>query len=576
MDDKNLDKLFRDKFKAFREVPDEKVWTAIDRSLDKKRRKRVIPLWWQLGGVAAILAIALVIFFPMDDSFNETPTVTDTEQKDADRSEDPSDDPVYQKGSDADEPDASETTDIDPANQNAAVVDGDDGSDTNKEQRQSNKKDVQKNENRLMEDQKRQQEDRKQRLEKGLRISTTTEEAVAGSSKDASRQKNASSQDNVGQEEAGQGAAVNRLSQAQVTANEENDRKKDAPDILKPSKPSKILSPSRPSPENLAQNDETNPERREGQADEEVNMDKRNSSYELLEGQTEGQMTEGKPESLPDANKEKADESADINKKPLLEIFEEQSDNEELAETSRSRWSAGPSIAPVYFNAMGEGSPIDPGFAANGKSGNTNFSYGLSVAYAVTDKLSVRSGIHKIDYGYDTNNVGFSATSSAFSSGRLQNVDYSGGAENLAVSDAATGAESPNSAAPEFSSLNATREGTVAQQFGYLEVPVELDYTLINGKFGVNLLGGISSLFLIDNSVTLNSGDLSTNIGEASNLNDLNFSTNIGFGINYKVTPTIRLNVEPVFKYQLNTFSNAAGDFRPYSIGIYSGLNFRF
>jgi hypothetical protein len=233
-------------------------------------------------------------------------------------------------------------------------------------------------------------------------------------------------------------------------------------------------------------------------------------------------------------------------------------------------------VAPVYFNAIGEGSPIDPGFAANSKSGGTNLSYGLSIAYAINDRLRVRSGIHKAEYGYDTNDVDFSPTLAASSSGRLQNVNNAGSSANVTFDSPNSSLESSDAVAPEFNALSSARDGTVAQSFGYLEVPLELDYALVDRKFGVNLIGGISSLFLLDNSVTLSSGDLKTDIGEARNLNDLNFSTNIGFGVNYKFTPKVQLNIEPVFKYQLNTFSDTSGDFRPYSIGVYSGLNFRF
>ena len=65
-------------------------------------------------------------------------------------------------------------------------------------------------------------------------------------------------------------------------------------------------------------------------------------------------------------------------------------------------------------------------------------------------------------------------------------------------------------------------------------------------------------------------------MGEANNLNDLNFSTNIGFGLNYKFSPMLQLNLEPMFKYQLNTFTQTAGNFQPFSIGVYTGLNFKF
>jgi hypothetical protein len=98
----------------------------------------------------------------------------------------------------------------------------------------------------------------------------------------------------------------------------------------------------------------------------------------------------------------------------------------------------------------------------------------------------------------------------------------------------------------------------------------------VDKRFGVDLIGGVSSLFLVDNAVLLESNELITEVGEANNINSMNFSANFGMGLNYKFSPKIQINVEPVFKYQLNTFSNVSGNFRPYSIGVYSGFSFRF
>jgi hypothetical protein len=123
---------------------------------------------------------------------------------------------------------------------------------------------------------------------------------------------------------------------------------------------------------------------------------------------------------------------------------------------------------------------------------------------------------------------------------------------------------------------NPTRLGTMGQQMGYLEVPLELNYALLNRKFGVNIIGGVSSLFLTDNSVVLESSGQTTEFGEANNINSVNFSTNLGLGLDYKFTPKLKFNVEPVFKYQLNTFSNTSGNFNPYSLGVYSGFTFKF
>ena len=67
-----------------------------------------------------------------------------------------------------------------------------------------------------------------------------------------------------------------------------------------------------------------------------------------------------------------------------------------------------------------------------------------------------------------------------------------------------------------------------------------------------------------------------TLLGEATNVNKTSFSANFGVGMNYNITKKINLNIEPTFKYQLNTFDNTSGDVKPYFIGIYSGIKYKF
>ena len=123
------------------------------------------------------------------------------------------------------------------------------------------------------------------------------------------------------------------------------------------------------------------------------------------------------------------------------------------------------------------------------------------------------------------------------------------------------------------SSIGST--GALNQRFGFIEVPLEIEYSLIDSKFGLNLIGGGSSLFLDENSISLDAQNSSTKIGKASNLNQISFSTNIGLGLDYELSEKFKVNLEPTFKYQLNTFDNASG-VQPYFFGIYSGVSFKF
>jgi len=83
-------------------------------------------------------------------------------------------------------------------------------------------------------------------------------------------------------------------------------------------------------------------------------------------------------------------------------------------------------------------------------------------------------------------------------------------------------------------------------------------------------------MFLNENNLSVVSGELVTSAGRAENLNDVSFTSNIGLGFKYNFWKSFQANIEPKFKYQLNTFSENDGGFKPYFIGIYSGLSFSF
>jgi len=110
----------------------------------------------------------------------------------------------------------------------------------------------------------------------------------------------------------------------------------------------------------------------------------------------------------------------------------------------------------------------------------------------------------------------------------------------------------------------------------YFEVPLELEYALVKKRFGINLIGGFSTFILNNNEVVSEFEGRKTLIGTANNINNLSFSTNLGVGLDYKFTKTFKLNIEPSFKYQINTFSDVSGNFKPYIIGVYTGFSYKF
>ena len=136
-----------------------------------------------------------------------------------------------------------------------------------------------------------------------------------------------------------------------------------------------------------------------------------------------------------------------------------------------------------------------------------------------------------------------------------------------------------NYSATNVLSLNSIQEktpGHISQTMGFIEVPVEVSYKLLDRKFGIEIVGGMSTMFLNENNLSVVSNGMQASMGKADNLNDVSFTSNIGLGFKYKFWKSFEANVEPKFKYQLNTFSDDTNGFKPYFIGIYSGINFSF
>lgn len=251
------------------------------------------------------------------------------------------------------------------------------------------------------------------------------------------------------------------------------------------------------------------------------------------------------------------------------------STTEKTLKNQTNRWSISPHIAPVYFNSLGKGSSIDNQFINSGKSGDVNMSYGISGSYAINDKVKVRTGINKVNMGYNTNGVlSFEDIHSVNINTRpsqLQNINFKAQAgRDVYMSTPKTDVQS---AAPQ---VVTSAKGALEQHFGYIEIPLEIEYSLVNSKFGLNAIGGFSTLFLNNNEIYSVLDNRRSFVGEANNMNRTSYSANFGLGFNYHLSSALKLNIEPMFKYQINSFTNTSGDFRPYFIGVYSGFSFKF
>lgn len=267
------------------------------------------------------------------------------------------------------------------------------------------------------------------------------------------------------------------------------------------------------------------------------------------------------------------------NKISILDAIEEQ--KEALAttktkkETPEQRWAVAPNVAPVYYSSFGNGSSIDPSFDNNPQKGDVNMSYGLQVSYALNNRLSLRTGVNNVDLSYSTSDIaiGMGPVSMA-----LRSVDYGpGDVVVTAINKGLIGSNGyPTNGFGDLTLKSTDVDARLIQSINYYEIPLELKYALVDSKLGVNLIGGVSTLLLGNNEVSVRSNDFSSVLGEANNLSSVSFSTNVGLGLDYKLSRKFTFNIEPMFKYQLNTYTDSSVNFKPYYLGVYSGLSFKF
>ncbi|AMC11230.1 hypothetical protein Lupro_08170 [Lutibacter profundi] len=223
----------------------------------------------------------------------------------------------------------------------------------------------------------------------------------------------------------------------------------------------------------------------------------------------------------------------------------------------KGRLSVATIFAPIYINSFGSGSGIDSQFKENTTSGNSSYSYGVKFAYKLNNKFSIQSGVNLINLGYTTNDVFITPGVAVISLSNLSSNPISSKSSNI-------------------SSKEITNTGNINQIFGYVEIPVEIKYNVTNGKLGVNLVGGFSTLLLNKDEVFIETSNFSQSLGSSNNLRSVNFSGNIGLDVDYSIHKNLYINISPMFKVQTNTFSKNAGSIQPYYLGVYTGLNYKF
>lgn len=250
------------------------------------------------------------------------------------------------------------------------------------------------------------------------------------------------------------------------------------------------------------------------------------------------------------------------------------------------RFFLGASLSP----SMGfSGAPEDIRLAEllSSEKGVPTYSTGLTFAYKLSPRFSIQSGIGVASLGQVVTGIDVFAGLSdyyAVKGNYLYRVETSAGMvvsgnADLYLTDSKNrvGTFIPDGMADPSKYPLTLVDNKIHQVFRYLEVPLLVRYKVIDRDIDMNLSGGMSYGFLVQNSAYAMDGNNMIPIGHTEGVNIHTISSQLGLGMEYSFSKVISFNVEPVFRYYLTPLSNLSGTLsRPYSFGLLSGFFVRF
>ena len=550
-DNKNIERLFQEKFKDFEALPPQDSWDIIASRLnEKKKKKRILPIWFQFSGIAASLFIigSLIWNFSGESNTTEVPnsnnTIVNTEDS---------------KGN-------SNNSNITSPNNEAIVYDS-----------QSNEENLDKKSNNSINQYNEKSIDEKL-VKSKLKNNSSRRNGLVSNGKlqndiDASsNQKGFKKGKNNFKK---QSSSVTNSEKALVANAEKNKAKRKSK-----SKSNKNNSAF----ENLFDDNNVVDNGREDK-----NAINKETIDAFFENKTSNTTTITNNDSITKqtnnsdvvvSNEIITQDStlvAEVSKETNLleELLKEKEagKNEDEKEEKRSKWAISTNASPVYFNSLAQGSSIDQQFDSNSKNYATTLSLGIAGSYAINNKLSLKTGVNNINISYNTNDVLFDARMNNVEN-NIPTISRNPEASNMVFSSKVGNVETLSGDVENVIIEN--NVGALQQNISYIEVPLELSYKLLDKKFGIEVIGGMSTLFLNQNNISLVANGIEMEVGRANNLNNIHFSSNVGLGFKYNFWKSFNANFQPMFKYQINTFSENSGNFKPYFIGLYTGVSFSF
>ncbi len=262
----------------------------------------------------------------------------------------------------------------------------------------------------------------------------------------------------------------------------------------------------------------------------------------------------------------------------------------EETKSERKSWKLGVDIAPSYSVYQ---TSQDKAYASNmsypGSTDEVNLQGGFTVEYELNDRWSVQTGVY-----YNRN----SQTSKNYTS--YNNLSYSVADADLLYTTAISrvgAVREMNSVVGVIEINNLPREvdyiitaektlrdndisiskSDFEQQFEYIEMPLILNYRLVDSTIDIQLKGGLNAGVLVGNVVLMENNSQKYEVGKTLGMRKVNYSTSLGVGFGYQLSERLLLKFEPRVKYYLQSLNkNSSIVYKPSVFSFYTGISYEF
>lgn len=519
---KDIGKTYKDKLNDINISPDDRVWEKIQKSLDSKKRNKIIPFWARTIGIGILLLLISVLgynyFFNYLD-YNELKQKNNKEIKqllDDEKSITDINNSSNNGGNNID----IESNSSDANNNTSSDVNenGLSGIDSGNNQETLSNNDSEKNVNTS-----------NQKSNKYSNNNKTLKNRLIDKNSKYSNQGNSN---------------ANKI----VNLNNNTSQQLSDSNIGNSSNNNNTINSNSISSENKI--DENNKK-----ITENINVDSNNI-----------ELTDTKNKLLNTINSAKKDSvkiEPKFKKDTLLIASKNDSIVKKKPEEPKSEWEVGIYIIPTYFGSLTKGSSLGEILTENKKQANITLSYRVLANFKLSNKLTLRTGFGSTKLSTTTLSATRTDANGMMTNlGAFSNLSY----DFIKLNEVETS-----------NSLGSNTDVNFKEEYTYFELPIEVVYKFEpKNNITWKVFSGISTYKISNNRVYAESPNGSFEIGQANNLKQYSFSFNFGGGLDYKINDKINVTAEPIVRYHISMYKRKVFNYNPINTGVSIGISYKF